>query len=506
MKKYLLFDLDGTLTDPKVGITSCVQYALQSFGIEEPDLDKLEPFIGPPLKDSFMNFYQLSESEAEKAVEKYRERFQDIGVFENKIYEGVPEMLRTLQSKGMHLAIASSKPTVFVERILEHFKIAQYFEVVMGSELDGTRVNKDEVVGEALKRLFGDKEIQSDKVYMIGDRKFDVEGAKAYKIESIGVTYGYGGLDELKEAKADYIVRSVEELKKFLLRGTEEVPKNKITFQVIWQMLYPFLIFMITRRIVSQLLALFMTQIGGSLTGVLADFLIVRNETGEFIGLTGNTATIIWSLGFAAGAFAIRNTAKMLIQRGADDMKLSHLKPEPVKNYMLLFIVSLGAVLGMNLLLELTNVTNKSEAYQAVVEDQFSAAVWVGIICYGVITPIAEELLFRGVLYNYLKRIWDVRIAALLSAFLFGSYHMNPVQGVYGFVIGCLMVYGYEYFGSFYIPVAIHILSNVLAFSLSNTSIVNTAFVSWPVCAVCFLIAGSGIYLLNKQKRSLKLR
>ena len=218
MKEYLLFDLDGTLTDPKVGITTCVQYALKSFGIEEPDLDKLEPFIGPPLKDSFMQFYGLSEKDAEAAVDKYRERFKDIGLFENEVYEGIPQMLRTLKNKGMHLAVASSKPTVFVERILDHFQMREYFEAVVGSELDGRRVNKDEVVAEALQQLFGEKEIEYDKVYMIGDRKFDVEGARALGVESIGVSYGYGSLEELKEAGADYMVQSVGELSYVLLR------------------------------------------------------------------------------------------------------------------------------------------------------------------------------------------------------------------------------------------------------------------------------------------------
>ena len=108
MKKYLLFDLDGTLTDPVVGITTCVQYALKSFGIEEPDLSKLEPFIGPPLKDSFKEFYNMDDEQAWKAVEKYRERFDEVGIFENEVYKGIPEMLRFLQSKGFYLAVASS--------------------------------------------------------------------------------------------------------------------------------------------------------------------------------------------------------------------------------------------------------------------------------------------------------------------------------------------------------------------------------------------------------------
>ena len=207
MKKYLLFDLDGTLTDPKEGICTCVQYALASFGIQEPDLDKLEPFIGPPLKESFMHFYDMNEEQAQAAVEKYRERFRDTGIFENRLYDGIPQMLRTLNSKGMFLAVASSKPTVFVERILEHFGIRSYFKVVVGSELDGTRTEKNEVVEEALRQLFGDAPVEKNKVYMIGDRRFDIEGAKAQGVDSVGVTYGYGGMEELREARADYIDR-----------------------------------------------------------------------------------------------------------------------------------------------------------------------------------------------------------------------------------------------------------------------------------------------------------
>lgn len=144
MKKYFLFDLDGTLTDPKVGITTCVQYALHSFGIEEPDLDKLEPFIGPPLKESFMDFYGMDEERAQEAVEKYRERFSDKGLYENEIYPGMAQMLQLLSEKGFRLAVASSKPTVYVEKILEHFGIRQYFKVVVGSELDGSRTDKEE--------------------------------------------------------------------------------------------------------------------------------------------------------------------------------------------------------------------------------------------------------------------------------------------------------------------------------------------------------------------------
>ncbi len=214
MYQYILFDLDGTLTDPKIGITSCVQYALHKLGIEEPDLDELEPFIGPPLTDSFREFYGFDDETVQQAVIYYRERFSTVGLFENDIYPGIAQMLERLKQAGRRLAVASSKPTVFVKQILEHFEILSYFDVVVGSELDGTRVKKEEVVEEALRQLLCDG--NGHDIVMVGDRKFDVEGAKAYGIDSIGVAYGYAACGELEEAGADVIVETVEELEKAL--------------------------------------------------------------------------------------------------------------------------------------------------------------------------------------------------------------------------------------------------------------------------------------------------
>ena len=222
MKKYLLFDLDGTLTDPKIGITTCVQYALHSFGIEEPDLDKLEPFIGPPLRDSFMEFYGFTAEQAEEAVAKYRERFQNTGIFENEVYAGIPEMLKNLQSKGYFLALASSKPQIYVERILEHFDLKKYFSVVVGSGLDGSREKKEEVVEEALRQL-GILELSEEErresCAMIGDREFDIQGARAWKLTGVGVHYGFAAEGELEAEGADAIAGTVEELKEILLTG-----------------------------------------------------------------------------------------------------------------------------------------------------------------------------------------------------------------------------------------------------------------------------------------------
>ena len=220
MFEYILFDLDGTLTDPKIGITSSVQYALRAFGIDEPNLDKLEPFIGPPLADSFMEFYGFTPEQANQAIEKYRERFDGQGIYENELYEGIDKMLLALKEKKKILAIASSKPTPLVLRVLEHFDIRQYFDYIVGSELDGRRSKKEEVVAEALQLMLPasfDVRVKKERVAMVGDRKFDIEGAKAFGLTSIGVSFGYASEGELEAAGADYIVDTVSELKELLL-------------------------------------------------------------------------------------------------------------------------------------------------------------------------------------------------------------------------------------------------------------------------------------------------
>lgn len=212
-QKVILFDLDGTITDPKIGITKSFQYALQHFGIQVDNLDALEPVIGPPLKKSFSEFYHLSEEQIESAIEKYRERFSTVGLYENEIYDGMENLLKELSEAGYILEIASSKPTVFVEKICEHFKIKQYFTHIVGSFLDGRRGEKEEVVEEAIRL----SKATPDHIIMVGDRIYDVIGAHKKGIAVIGVSYGYGGRQELEEAGADVIVDTVAQLREELL-------------------------------------------------------------------------------------------------------------------------------------------------------------------------------------------------------------------------------------------------------------------------------------------------
>lgn len=221
MAEILLFDLDGTLTDPKEGITRCVQYGMEAVGYHEPDREKLTPFIGPPLMEMFMGEYGFTKERAELAVEKYRERFREKGMYENEIYEGISDMLEALKNSGKRLGVATSKPEVFAVPILEYFHIDQYFEFIVGSELSGERVRKGDVIKEALRRFSqnetpGTKE-KTGSVWMVGDRKHDVVGAGEAGIPCVGVLYGYGGYEELSAVGADRLVSTVEELKKLLL-------------------------------------------------------------------------------------------------------------------------------------------------------------------------------------------------------------------------------------------------------------------------------------------------
>ncbi|WP_425058828.1 5'-nucleotidase [Sporomusa carbonis] len=212
--EVILFDLDGTLTDPKIGITKSVQYALEKFGIYEPDLDKLIPFIGPPLVESFREFYSLNTSEAHQAVAYYREYFTKSGMYENAVYSGIQELLSKLSCGNKQLIIATSKPTVFSEQIAQYFDIKKFFSLIVGSNLDGSRIHKTEIIAYILATI---PQVSREKIVMVGDRKHDIIGAQNNGIDSIAVAYGYGTSAELQQANPTYIVSSVSELEQILI-------------------------------------------------------------------------------------------------------------------------------------------------------------------------------------------------------------------------------------------------------------------------------------------------
>ena len=213
-KSYILFDLDGTLTDPGLGITNSVAHALAHFGITVADRTQLYRFIGPPLMDSFMEYYGFTEEQAAEAVKVYREYFADRGWAENTVYEGIETLLAELTAAGKVLLVATSKPRVFADKILTHFGLDKYFTHICGVALQAPRgYSKADVIREALDRA-GVNDLST--AVMVGDRHHDIDGAKAVGLESIGVLYGYGDRAELEEAGATYIVESVIDINKML--------------------------------------------------------------------------------------------------------------------------------------------------------------------------------------------------------------------------------------------------------------------------------------------------
>lgn len=202
MYRYLLFDLDGTLTDPGLGITNSVMYALKKFDINAEDRTELYKFIGPPLRDSFETFYGFSTEKSELAVQYYREYYKEQGLYENEVYDGIVDLLIQLKEQSKSLIVATSKPEAFSVEILKHFKLYDYFDFVAGATMDTTRNTKSDIIKYAIESC---NISEKSSAIMIGDREHDIIGAKENGLDSIGVLFGYGSLDELQKAGASYI-------------------------------------------------------------------------------------------------------------------------------------------------------------------------------------------------------------------------------------------------------------------------------------------------------------
>ena len=207
--KTYLFDLDGTLTDSQVGITNSLRYALSRMSITEADHIRLDKFIGPPLLESFKKHYNLTDNRARQAVAYYREYYAEKGIFENTVYEGIPAVLADLDRRGAKLILATSKASVYAQRVLEHFGLDRHFDGVYGSHFDLSRAAKTEIIAD----IVNETEHRAEGPFvMIGDHRDDVIGARENGMDSVAVTYGYGSEKELEEAQPTYIVHSVTEL------------------------------------------------------------------------------------------------------------------------------------------------------------------------------------------------------------------------------------------------------------------------------------------------------
>ncbi len=214
MYQTILFDLDGTLTNPALGITNSLAYALEKFNIEVTDKKELYRFIGPPLQDSFENFYHFSKEDSLKAVDFYRDYFRHKGLYENEVYQGIPDLLERLKAQGKKLLVATSKPEEFARQILKHFDLYNNFDFIASASMDGIRRQKGDIIAYGLATAqISDR----SSAVMIGDRKHDIIGARENNLETIAVLYGFGSQEELEKAGAKDMAKTVADLRKILL-------------------------------------------------------------------------------------------------------------------------------------------------------------------------------------------------------------------------------------------------------------------------------------------------
>lgn len=552
MFSYILFDLDGTLSDPKQGICGSVQYALKSFGIEEPDIDRLESFIGPPLRDSFMKYYGFTPEQAEEAVAKYRERFSVTGKYENTLYPGIAPLLHDLVRAGAKLAIASSKPTVYVEDILVHFGIRQYFDIVVGSELDGTRDRKEEVVDEALRQLDEKYGAKPCEVVMVGDRCFDVEGAKAAGTRSVAVTYGYAQPGELEQAGADIIVRDVEGLRQVLMGGAgqnswqnagqntrtgewgqippvgsssryrsnawhsagqssaagtwqnaeQEAGQNAGQYSGMsgsnprydkmrdfWKAIGVSALAMGTYYLVSIAISTGVLMLSMIMTPVLDVFGIGARE--NTYNLWMNLANALATVGAFAACFGIwHKQMNFKAKRSIDGLSLVPMA-----------ILAAASAVGMNGLLNLIELYRFSPTFQEISEIQFDTPVWLGIISYGILAPLGEEVVFRGVVYGQFKKVMKVPLAIVLSGLAFGLFHGNLVQAVYATVIGILLALVYEFYGTLIAPMVFHGIANLFVYIMLDLTSFGGAFLTPAACIIFLALSAVSVVLMCKLQK-----
>ena len=505
MFQYVLFDLDGTLTDPREGITKSVQFALAQQGISEPDLKKLEPFIGPPLKDSFMEFYGMTEEQAAQGVADYRKRFAPIGKFENEVYPGIPEMLGSLKRAGIRLAVASSKPETFVWDILKYFKLDGYFDVVTGSELDGTRSRKEEVVEEALHRLELDGQpVSRENCAMVGDRRFDIEGGRQFQLTTVGVTYGYAAKGELEAAGADYIVKNPVQLTKLLLgergapakrqcaageRGASgakqgiEGESRESAFLRTWNVLSPLIVYYVGFNLCYMLIA--------------AGIQVSADQGSASQTWLYDNSVLVFSLCRMCSMIAGMAAVFPMFRKETVDWKGSVRLP-----VLTVGILAVAMALGTNILFSLLHITELSKSFADVAGQQFMVPIWQGLLLFGVVSPLAEEIVFRGVIYNRLKKYFPVWIAILTSAVLFGGYHGNLVQGIYGFLLGTVIAWLYEVAGKFRIPVMFHAFANISVFLMTYDSDITAAINTWINFLIFAIISISTLFFMGTRKKN----
>ena len=474
----VLFDLDGTLTDSGLGIKRCVQYATKkALGFEETREEVLRSFVGPPLLDSFLKYDGVTREDAERAIAAYRERYKVKGIYENTLYPGVAEMLKAIRAKGCTIALTSSKPELYCRQILGFFHIAEYFDCIVGAPMDESRADKRSMIARTLLQLGKQNDRQS--VVMVGDRCFDVEGAHAEGISSVGVRYGYAPAGELERAKPDAIVSSVQELQMYLTeemqkpadheggrvfykeqeygRATSGSEKKKqggvypcdgSAFHRVLRCVWPALL-----AIAIELLLGFVFGMIGTMTGAIEENM--SGDTGELNMFLTSVMDVCFVIVYG---LIYRKDNAVRKGYGAEERLLKQ------NGYRLLDAVfTVCAMLTVSFFADLllTLLMREGDAYSRLTEQLREEPFYISVLLTGVLAPFAEECLFRGVLYRRIRDYLGIWWAAVISAAVFGAFHGNLAQGVAAGAMGFVLALLYEHYGTLKASITAHMAVNI---------------------------------------------
>lgn len=504
MWNTVLFDLDGTLSDSAPGITRCVQYALEKeFGIIRKPEELIE-FVGPPLKEQFMLYTGCNDEMGERAVARYRERYRPVGIFENSLYPGIPELLLQLKNEGFRIALSSSKPEEFCHQILETFEIAQYFDVVCGSDMEGRHTDKAEIVEEVLHRL--GMENRREEVVLVGDRKYDIIGARQRGVGTIGVSYGYGSREELELEWPDCIVDTVTELRNVLIGQARAGRRNENTANTpagiaerkrsdggliykVWRIVYPMLLHFAVVNITAVL--------------VLVGYLMIRILTGgapydafetiqsEMLILTGLGDAILIPIAW----MFYREDEKKRLSKGFRERVLVHNTFE-ISEIVSVAIMVIGISCLMNLLIALIPIDDVE--YQKIAEEMFNNnGIVIQLVVIGILAPVSEELIFRGLIFRRSRDYVGFMWAAVCSGLFFGIYHGNLTQGIFAFFMGMLFAAIYEHFGTLWAPIVAHMANNIFA-TLENNLLDKIDVPDIAYFIFVIVIGAAGIALMYR--------
>ncbi|MEE3419806.1 MAG: HAD hydrolase-like protein [Lachnospiraceae bacterium] len=524
MWNTVLFDLDGTLTDSGEGIKKCVQYATEkALGFTETREEVLKTFVGPPLLDSFMKYDGVTEEDAKRAIAAYRERYQTKGIYENQLYPGVAEMLADLKKAGYRIALTSSKPDLYCRQILGFFGIIQYFDIVVGAPMDESQAAKPALIDKTLTRLAVG--VDTSHVVMVGDRKYDIDAAKQYRLHTVGVRYGYAPAGELENCAPDAIVGTVDELRFYLLRqrnapdpsprrsyfrqqeydqrgtcspcenadygggslhgggnssggsydygngstqgpddayrrtdfggqgyshggqyGYSGQPRRKTgRARIVWHTIWPLALAAIIEIAVGLLYGVFDSFSGHTLDPNSADVTFLLT------GIMDACFLVVFALIF-------RQDEK---KRRAMEQESALLKTRGFRWLDGIFTVC--GMLAVSFLGDLivAGLTKEGDSYTEFSNQIAEEHIVIAILLIGVLGPIAEEFLFRGVFYRRLREATNIYVAVIVSAGAFGAFHGNLSQGVAAAVMGIALALIYEHYGTLKASITAHMAVNI---------------------------------------------